>query len=49
MQRALMGKGASKKIRAAELIKPDGAEDDELTEDEQDALFGKRRKVQPKR
>lgn len=49
MQRALMGKGASKKIRAAELIRPEGQEDDELNEDEQDALFGKRRKEPPKR
>lgn len=49
MQRALMGKGASRKIRGAELIKPDGQPDDELNEDEQDALFGQRRKVKPKR
>jgi hypothetical protein len=43
-----MGKGASRKIRGAELIKPDGQPDDELNEDEQDALFGQR-KVKPKR
>jgi U3 small nucleolar RNA-associated protein 11 len=49
MQRALMGKGASRKIRGPELIKPDGEEGDELNEDEQDALFGKRRKAPPKR
>jgi hypothetical protein len=48
MQRALMGKGASRKIRGPELIKPDG-EDGELNEDEQDALFGKRRKAPQKR
>jgi U3 small nucleolar RNA-associated protein 11 len=48
MQRALMGKGASRKIRGPELIKLDG-EDDELNEDEQDALFGKRRKAPQKR
>lgn len=49
MQRALMGKGASRKIRGPELIRPDGEEDDELNEDEQDALFGKRRKIPSKR
>jgi hypothetical protein len=43
-----MGKGASRKICGPELIKLDG-EDDELNEDEQDALFGKRRKAPPKR
>ncbi|PVG01995.1 small-subunit processome [Serendipita vermifera] len=49
MQRILMGKGASRKIRGPELIQTDGQPDDELNEDEQDALFGKKRKIQPKR
>lgn len=48
MQRALMGKGASRKLHGPELIKPDGQADDELDEDEQDALFGQRRKIKPK-
>lgn len=49
MQRALMGKGASRKLRGPELIKPEGGSDEELDEDEQDALFGKKVKVKPKR
>jgi hypothetical protein len=44
-----MGKGTSRKIRGPELIIPDGAENDELNEDEQDSLFGRRRKAPPKR
>jgi hypothetical protein len=44
-----MGKGASRKLRGPELIKPEGGSDEELDEDEQDALFGKKVKVKPKR
>jgi hypothetical protein len=44
-----MGKGASRKIKGPELIKTDSEPDDELNEDEQDALFGRKRKTQPKR
>lgn len=47
MQRAMMGKGASRKIRAPELITEQG-DKDEMDEDELDALIAKRGKVKDK-
>lgn len=48
MQRALMGKGASKKIRGPERIESADDRDDEMDEDERDAMIAKRIKEKPK-
>ena len=45
MQRVLMGKGASKKIRGPQRIESEDTHGEDMDEDEQDAMIAKRIKV----